>query len=216
MLKSIYNQKSAKDLTRRFVSILVIVAILFAILPLDTLAAVSSDVHNVTEVDNFTAAYLANQVGEVNPAMDPGGVPHYFGPYPNYAYTPLPKGPVTDITVDNAGSGYKDPIVIIDDVYGTGTGAIATAATDPNTGAIINIDLTNGGKDYTAPIVTIKNAADPQGTGAIASATIGGDTGSLSGGIRKFVDQLPGLKSENANQIWAVHPGRRSGYDHVP
>ena len=127
-------------------------------------------------------------------------MPHYFGPYPNYAYTPLPKGPITGITLDDGGSGYKDPIVMIQDVYGTGKGATATATVDPGTGAITSITLTDGGKDYTAPVVIIKNATDPQGTGAMATATIGDNTDSLSGGVRKFVDRLPGLGAANANQ----------------
>jgi len=29
----------------------------------------------------------------------PGGIPHYFGPYGNWAFSPLPKGPVTSVTI---------------------------------------------------------------------------------------------------------------------
>jgi len=55
-------------------------------------------------------------------------VPHFFGPYANYANSPLPKGAITEITVDAGGSGYTSPpTVVIDDVYGTGSGATATA-----------------------------------------------------------------------------------------
>ena len=46
-MKPIHNQKSAIDLTKRFASILIIVAILFATLPLNISAADSKDVPNV-------------------------------------------------------------------------------------------------------------------------------------------------------------------------
>jgi FtsP/CotA-like multicopper oxidase with cupredoxin domain len=221
MLKSIYNQRSAIDLTKRLASILTIVAILFATLPLDILAANSGDVLNVNatagvasaqkqtgfshkiqmmaqrkaEATKFKDAYVATQVSKVNPKMDPGGVPHYFGPYPNYAYTKLPLGPITGIKVDTGGSGYKNPSITIQDVYGTGTGATATATVE--NGVITKIDLTSPGKDYTAPVVLITDSTGSQGTGATATATIDGPK--MSGGIRKFVDSLPGLTASNAN-----------------
>src|SRR4030042_4891965 len=119
-------------------------------------------------------------------ALDPGGVPHYFGPYGNWAYSPLPRGPVAVITLESGGTGYTAPVVTIDDVYGTGSGAIATVdpATqiDSITGAITGITFT-GGTGYSAPIVTITDAT---GIDATATATIAGpfDVGS---GIRKFI-----------------------------
>ena len=27
--------------------------------------------------------------------MDPGGIPHYFGPYPNWANSPMPMGSIS-------------------------------------------------------------------------------------------------------------------------
>ena len=30
---------------------------------------------------------------------EPGGVPHYFGPYPNWANSPLPRGTIASIVV---------------------------------------------------------------------------------------------------------------------
>ena len=38
-------------------------------------------------------------------APDPGGVPHYFGPYGNWAFSPLPKGGVGSVTVVDGGTG---------------------------------------------------------------------------------------------------------------
>ncbi|MHB0976304.1 MAG: hypothetical protein ACYC1U_03815 [Candidatus Aquicultorales bacterium] len=126
--------------------------------------------------------------------LDPGGIPHYFGPYPNYAYSPLPKGAVADITVDAGGSGYTSvPTVTITDLYNTGSGATATAVIGG--GAVTDINITNGGNNYSAPVVVITGGG---GTGAFASATIGG---TLSGGLKKFVDKLPGLGAANKNDL---------------
>src|SRR4030065_1451064 len=53
----------------------------------------------------------------------PGGVPHYFGPYGNWALIPLPMGPVAAVNVVDGGSGYNNPIVTISDAYITPTTA---------------------------------------------------------------------------------------------
>ena len=101
----------------------------------------------------------------------------------------MPKGAITSLALDSGGSGYSGTITVtISDVYGTGFGATATAT---QLGGVINsITLGNPGTGYTAPVVTITGTT---GTGAAATATIGGTPGSLSGGIRKFVDPLPGI-----------------------
>lgn len=61
---------------------------------------------------------------------------------------------VSAINVTNGGSGYKSaPTVTL--AGGGGTGATATAAIDPATGAVTSITVTNGGSGYTsAPSVT--------------------------------------------------------------
>jgi len=130
-------------------------------------------------------------------ALDPGGVPHYFGPYPNWAYSPLPTGAVTEITLEDGGSGYSAPVVTITDAYNTGTGAEATATVEG--GVITGITLTSGGGGYSAPIVTIEDAT---GAGAAATAAIGGE---LNGGIRKFVDALPDIPVAVPDQT--TYPG---------
>lgn len=145
---------------------------------------------------NFKAARqaaLAAGVTLAPPALDPGGIPHYFGPWPNWAYSPLPRGPVTSITLTSGGSGYTAPTVTIDDVYYTGTGAAATATVAG--GVITGITLNSGGSGYTAPVVTIMDAT---GTGAAATAAV---TSGVTGGIRKFVDKVPGLTAAGANLL---------------
>jgi len=148
IVKQILKQKSAIDLTKRFASISIIVAILFATVPLSTLAAESKAVPNVnaavgmdnaknhglwyktqilpaqrkaaaanfkttysanrdkTQIlpakneavaANSKTTYLANQAVYGNSVMNPGGVPHYFGPDPNYANTPIIHSDNTEI-----------------------------------------------------------------------------------------------------------------------
>ena len=133
-------------------------------------------------------------------AADPGGIPHYFGPYANYANSPLPKGVIASITVDASGSGYTNPTITIADVYGTGTGATATATVAPVTGEITSITVVNAGKDYSAPVVTIEDA---NGVDAAATAVLGGP---FLGGLRKFVNKLAGLGAANMNDIGQYIP----------
>ena len=128
----------------------------------------------------------------------PGSVPHYFGPYPNYANSPLPNGVVTSITVDDGGEEYTAPTVTISDVYGKGTGATATATV--LAGAITAITVTNGGSGYYAPMVTIDDAT---GVDAAATATLGGP---LVGGMKKFLDSLPGLNIGGVNNLGQYIP----------
>ncbi len=145
-------------------------------------------------------AALAAGVTLAAPPLDPGGVPHYFGPYGNWAYSPLPRGPVAVVTLASGGTGYTAPLVTIDDVYGTGSGATATATVVA--GVITAIAVNTPGTGYSAPIVTITDAT---GIGATVTATIGGpfDVGS---GIRKFVDKMPGLTSAGANLLGQYIP----------
>ncbi|MHB1356414.1 MAG: hypothetical protein ACYCZF_10610, partial [Anaerolineae bacterium] len=157
--------------------------------------------HRVSVADRHAAATSAKLAGRTPgtagtiAVFDPGGLPHYYGPYPNYANSPSPKGPITSLTLDSSGSGYPgDTVVTITDAWGTGTGATATIV---NTNGILsNLVLTSPGTNYSAPIVSFTSVLNPGvGTGAAATALIGGVAGSLSGGIRKFMDSLPGLNA---------------------
>jgi len=150
------------------------------------------------EAKNIKAASGA-ALAVAPPLFDPGGIPHYFGPYPNYAYSPMPNGTVMGINVTSGGSGYTTASATIEDVYGTGSGATAGTPTIVS-GVITNIPLTSGGSGYTAPVVTITGT----GTGAAATASIAG--GPLTGGIRKFVDSLPGLNVAGANGLGQYIP----------
>ena len=111
----------------------------------------------------------------------PLAAPDYFG-VPNYANSPLPAGNIVGFTVALGGSGYTAPTVIITDPV-----CIATANATVAGGVITAVSLTGGGTGCIAPQVSITDAT---GTGAAVSATLGGP---FTGGIRKFVDGLPGL-----------------------
>jgi FtsP/CotA-like multicopper oxidase with cupredoxin domain len=94
--------------------------------------------------------------------MDPTDetkVPHYFGPNPNWALSPL-RVPNVEVTLTGGG----------------GTGATAVATVNPLTGAIEKIDVTNPGSNYTsAPTVGFTNPINTEGgpgTGASATAIV--------------------------------------------
>jgi FtsP/CotA-like multicopper oxidase with cupredoxin domain len=142
-------------------------------------------------------------------SFDVNGVPTYNGStlctdffgVPNWANSPLPAGSITGFTITAFGSGYTViPNVSITDANGTGATAIATIDLS---GHVTAITVTNGGTGYIAPQVTIDPPTTPNGLTAAAQATIGG---TLSGGIRKFVNGLPGLTSANANNIGQYIP----------
>jgi FtsP/CotA-like multicopper oxidase with cupredoxin domain len=143
-----------------------------------------------------TAETTETKKGASGNGMDPGGIPHYFGPYANYANSPMPTGSITTISLENGGSDYSvNTTARISDVYGTGTGA--NASVNVTAGVVTSITLINAGSGYSAPIVTITDA-DSTGSGAVATASIGGP---LTGGIRKFIDSLPGLNIQGANNL---------------
>jgi FtsP/CotA-like multicopper oxidase with cupredoxin domain len=88
--------------------------------------------------------------------VDETKVPHYYGPYPNWALSPL-------ILPDVA-------VVFTAVAPDTGTGAAAVASVGAN-GAITGITITNPGSGYsTAPTVSFTPAA--KGASAIAAVTL--------------------------------------------
>lgn len=152
----------------------------------------------VTPLDRADAAQRNKGRPLGAPLLAPDSTPHFFGPWPNYANSPMPRGGVGTITVDAGGTGYTAPTVTIVDLYGVGSGATASATVA--SGIITAIDITAAGSGYYAPIVQIDDAT---GTGAAASAVIGG---TLVGGMRKFMDTLPQLGPGGANNLGQYLP----------
>jgi FtsP/CotA-like multicopper oxidase with cupredoxin domain len=91
-------------------------------------------------------AYFA---APTNP-KDETKVPHYFGPYSNYANSPQT---LADATVE---------------ITGDGSGATATAAVDPLTGSVSGFTITNPGSNYSYANVLVLGV----GSGAAGSAVI--------------------------------------------
>jgi len=118
---------------------------------------------------------------------DESKVPHYFGPWPNWANSPFSmpdaqvvitgkgsgaeavatvgaNGIITAITVTNPGSGYSNPKI---DIIGSGTGA-AAKATVVKKGSVVAITVNTFGSGYTAPVVSFSGGGS--GSGATATA----------------------------------------------
>lgn len=160
------------------------------------------------------AAHAAAAAG-VQPLVvpTPGGTPDYFGTTPNYANSPMPTilnvPPPAGVTlvgfnVSNGGSGYTTPAVVL--TGGGGTGATATARV--SNGVIIGVVLTNPGTGYTAaPTVAFRDPS-PRAKGAAATVAFTAVTGTttITGGIRKFINGVPGLGPGGANNLGQYIP----------
>jgi hypothetical protein len=72
--------------------------------------------------------------------------PSQTAKFPAVAYATCVNGVVTDVTIQNGGSGYIAPPRI--DFVGGGAGATATAVWNSSTGSITDIIVTNGGSGY--------------------------------------------------------------------
>jgi FtsP/CotA-like multicopper oxidase with cupredoxin domain len=169
----------------------------------------------VTPADRKAAALVMSKPAVIVPTViaAPGGTPDYFGSAPNYANSPQPTvltnspstiGTLTGVTLQNGGSGYTTPAVIL--TGGGGTGATANARV--SNGVIRSIALTNSGTGYiSAPTVSIRDPS-PRAAGALAVVTFASSlsTIAISGGVRKFVDSLPGLGSGAANNLGQYIP----------
>ena len=127
----------------------------------------------------------------MNPT-DESKVPHYFGPNPNWALSPLrlanvavtltggggidaaasatvdmQTGAITGFTILNPGSGYtSEPDVGFAPVYGTTINNSASATAVIDSGVVNAVTVNPGGNGYTAPKVTFSGGdGAPQATG---------------------------------------------------
>jgi len=142
--------------------------------------------------------------------IDESKVPHYFGPYPNYANSPftLPDvavaidpptsgttaeatatigagGAVTGFTITNPGSGYSSatpPLVYITSPLGNGSNATADAVVT-DTGAVTGVTMDQIGHGYTTPKVVIGTGSP---TDATATAFGGVDSLTLGGTLAGY------------------------------
>jgi FtsP/CotA-like multicopper oxidase with cupredoxin domain len=159
--------------------------------------------------------------------IDESKVPHYFGPYPNWANSPLTSpdatveihgdgtgatatasvganGTVTDITITDPGSGYTAATVSI---TGAGSGASAVASVTASS-AVTAVDITNGGAGYTAPKVTFS------GGGGVASTTTVGNPMVDRAFATDYVAPpavVPASVTKVANHTFSVTAGNATG-----
>ncbi len=142
---------------------------------------------------------------------DPVGGPYCVPANPGDTLT------IESVAVDSPGSGYSfAPGVAIHNGTLYDPIAGATLATATTSLSITSIVLETFGADYNNP--PIVDILDPTGTGALATAVL--DNGIISaitlkkpgsgylttGGIRKFVDTLPGLGAGAANNLGQYIP----------
>lgn len=83
-------------------------------------------------------------------------VPHYFGPWPNWANSPL--------TLNKASVTFE----------GTGTGASAVAQVDPVTGGIKSVDITSPGQGYdgTTTVTIAGGSASAAATATVSTSNV--------------------------------------------
>ena len=115
-------------------------------------------------------SFLFGSTGQVNPVSalpisptDESKVPHYFGPNPNWALSPLT---LADAQVA---------------ITGDGTGATAVASVGAN-GAITGVTVTNPGSNYTFADATVTSATGTLAT-LLPAVTSSGFVSSVSVGV---------------------------------
>ncbi|MEO8355401.1 MAG: multicopper oxidase domain-containing protein, partial [Chloroflexota bacterium] len=158
------------------------------------------------------SGYTIQPVVEFSLPQQPGGV------QATGSATMDANGVVNGVAVVNPGSGYTSaPTVTIWD--GTLTNAAGTPATAVATISINQIDLTSGGQGYdTVPTVDIVDLGGTASVPASAVATIAvrgavtainvtnAGSGYITPGLKKFVDTLPGLGPDAANNLGQYIP----------
>ncbi|HEX4977311.1 MAG TPA: hypothetical protein VFV40_05545, partial [Nocardioides sp.] len=116
-----------------------------------------------------SAGLLAAPVGAagaavVTAAPDETKIPHYFGPYPNWANSPLFTATANV------------------EITGAGTGAEALAQVDPATGAVTGITVTKPGKDYVQETTQVA-VTGSTGTPATAAAVVTTSSGVVAANV---------------------------------
>lgn len=149
--------------------------------------------------------------------VDQSKIPHYFGPFPNWANSPytLPNatvtitgpgtgataiatvganGTITGVIITNPGDGYESLTPTTVAFGGSGSGATATA-TVTRSEAVLGIDVTAGGGGYTAPVVTIAGNALATAYGGVDAIQVahGGSGYTFPTVLVDFPDGLDGV-----------------------
>jgi FtsP/CotA-like multicopper oxidase with cupredoxin domain len=171
-------------------------------------------------IDVFMSGYISNiEIGlpggsfvdpivSIEPPTDPGGVQATATAVQN-------NGGISSITITNPGSGYAtEPNVTVTDNVGDGNAAAVRATVTMDT--ISGLQILDTGRGYTAATISIP-APNVAGTQATATAVVSGAVTAINvlaggtgyvtpGGIKKFVDTLPGLGEANKNNLGQYIP----------
>ncbi len=164
-------------------------------------AAASAVRQGAAPAEQLGAKGAALGVGDPGDPLDPRTVdqtkiPHYFGPFPNWANSPYtfpdvvvdilgantapakatakvgPNGVITGITIDDPGNGYKSATVSIKRASDGGDGGARALATITPGVTVTSIDVTNNGAGYTAPRVQISGGGTTRSATATAYGSV--------------------------------------------
>src|SRR5664279_5007025 len=164
-------------------------------------------------------------------ATDSSKVPHYFGPYPNWANSPQtlsdalitltaagpgtgaaavatvdPKtGGISSIAVTQPGSGYITPPTVTITSPGVTPTATAAAHASISPGVVTSIDVAEAGFGFTAPTATLTGGGAPT-TLAVAAASGGADGLTLNGGGSGYTIQ-PIVHFSLPDAPYCLNPG---------
>ena len=167
----------------------------------------SSRMRRLVSATALTLSVVGLVVGGAASGQVPPNTPHYFGPFPNWANSPLTlpnanvaitvatgctpggatadavvgaNGSITGITITDPGNGYVATGKCAPQVgiTGAGTGA-AAKATVTKSGAVVGVVVDTPGSGYKSPKVSFSGGG---GSGATATAYGGVDKVSLTDG----------------------------------
>lgn len=151
--------------------------------------------HFTASIPSFSYFNISSQLSPN--ISNPGGVPHYFGPWPNWANTPLPRGMVSDIFIEDGGAGYSNNVsVVIKDYYYGDVYHPATASATVTNGVITDIVLNTPGSGYSVPIVSIVDNQNTPITEAIISASM----------VPHSADQITRIEINNGGTNYTALP----------
>ena len=130
---------------------------------------------------------VASAAGVPASATDESKIPHYFGPYPNWANSPFTTS-TASVTIN-----------------GPGAGAEAVADVDPATGGIASIRVTSPGHDYDGSTTVTVTGGAPEATATATVLTAGSvvafTVGSAGGGYQGFQAAVTGGGGAGATAV---------------
>ena len=185
--------------------------------PID--GAVSYNIYRtrIAQLISYQTITRSMQVGYIGQAsgayfLDTGIIPDFAKTVPQ-GNNPFSDASITYVTVTNGGTGYAntDTITVTD---ATGSGFIGYPVTSNHgaaTGPIAGVIIHSGGKDYTAPTLTLVSAG---GSGAVLTATLRADSGNNPSLAAVYQQrQLYAAPLNAPLTVYGSKPGQLSNFD---